>query len=217
MANARKILIVDDDTDLRDALVEQLSLHEEFEASAVDTGAKGALAAKSNSPDLVLMDVGRPLDYHPGTADWTHWLAGQPVLLGVFGVSLVALTAIYAWATVAFGFRFSNLTHRGILTHGPYAISRHPAYLSKNLFWWLSTLPFFTTGSWVDGARATIILAIVSGIYFWRAKTEEWHLGADPDYQAYWHWMERNGPVPRFFAWVTGKPAPAAPVQVEQA
>ena len=58
MANARKILIVDDDTDLRDTLVEQLSLHEEFEASAVDTGAKGANAAKANAPDLVLMDVG---------------------------------------------------------------------------------------------------------------------------------------------------------------
>jgi DNA-binding response OmpR family regulator len=42
------------------ALVEQLSLHEEFEACMVDTGAKGALAAKSNSPDLVLMDVGLP-------------------------------------------------------------------------------------------------------------------------------------------------------------
>ena len=60
MANARKILIVDDDNDLREALVEQLSLHEEFEASAVDTGAKGASAAKANSPDLVLMDVGLP-------------------------------------------------------------------------------------------------------------------------------------------------------------
>src|ERR1700742_5243108 len=60
MANARKILIVDYDTDLREALVEQLSLHEEFEASAVDTGAKGASAAKINSPDLVLMDVGLP-------------------------------------------------------------------------------------------------------------------------------------------------------------
>ena len=58
MANARKILIVDDDTDLRDTLVEQLSLHDEFEASAVDTGAKGASAAKANAPDLVLMDVG---------------------------------------------------------------------------------------------------------------------------------------------------------------
>src|ERR671927_836409 len=60
MANARKILIVDDDSDLRDTLVEQLSLHDEFEASAVDTGAKGASAAKANSPDLVLMDVGLP-------------------------------------------------------------------------------------------------------------------------------------------------------------
>src|SRR6266851_3859424 len=55
MANARKILIVDDDTDLRDTLVEQLSLHDEFEASAVDTGAKGASAAKADAPDLVLM------------------------------------------------------------------------------------------------------------------------------------------------------------------
>ena len=60
MPNARKILIVDDDTDLRDTLVEQLSLHDEFEASAVDTGAKGATAAKNDSPDLVLMDVGLP-------------------------------------------------------------------------------------------------------------------------------------------------------------
>src|SRR6266513_1544125 len=56
----RKILIVDDDTDLRDTLVEQLSLHDEFEASAVDTGAKGASAAKADAPDLVLMDVGLP-------------------------------------------------------------------------------------------------------------------------------------------------------------
>jgi DNA-binding response OmpR family regulator len=60
MATARKILIVDDDNDLRDALMEQLSLHEEFEPTAADTGAKGALAAKADAPDLVLMDVGLP-------------------------------------------------------------------------------------------------------------------------------------------------------------
>src|SRR3546814_7283610 len=106
------------------------------------------------------------------------------------------------WATVAFGLRFSNLTHRGILTHGPYALSRHPAYLAKNLFWWCATLPFLTTGSLVDAARNTLILAAVSGVYYWRAKTEEKHLKADPDYVAYWEWMERNGPVPRLFAGV---------------
>jgi DNA-binding response OmpR family regulator len=60
MATARKILIVDDDDDLRETLVEQLALHEEFEASAVDTGAKGAQAAKTNSPDLMIIDVGLP-------------------------------------------------------------------------------------------------------------------------------------------------------------
>src|SRR3954467_5194731 len=60
MANARRILIVGADTALRDTLVEQLSLHEEFEASAVDTCAKGASAAKPNAPDLDLMDNGLP-------------------------------------------------------------------------------------------------------------------------------------------------------------
>ena len=39
MTNTRKILIVDDDAELRDALVEQLALHEEFEAVAADSGA----------------------------------------------------------------------------------------------------------------------------------------------------------------------------------
>ena len=38
----RKILIVDDDSELREALVEQLALHEEFESIAVDNGNQGS-------------------------------------------------------------------------------------------------------------------------------------------------------------------------------
>src|SRR5216110_1796375 len=60
MTNSRKILIVDDDAELREALVEQLALHEEFESIAVDTGAKGVQAAKAGQIDLVIMDVGLP-------------------------------------------------------------------------------------------------------------------------------------------------------------
>jgi DNA-binding response OmpR family regulator len=60
MPNARKILIIDDDTDLTNALVEQLALHEEFEAEAVDNAAKGVQAAKNGHVDLVIMDVGLP-------------------------------------------------------------------------------------------------------------------------------------------------------------
>jgi DNA-binding response OmpR family regulator len=60
MSNARQILIVDDDAELRDTLVEQLALHEEFEAQAHDTAAKGIQAAKDGQVDLIIMDVGLP-------------------------------------------------------------------------------------------------------------------------------------------------------------
>jgi len=60
MPSSRKILIVDDDNDLRTALVEQIALHDEFEAVAVDSGAKGVQAAKAGEFDLVIMDVGLP-------------------------------------------------------------------------------------------------------------------------------------------------------------
>ncbi|WP_230769013.1 methyltransferase family protein [Sphingomonas sp. Leaf4] len=163
--------------------------------------AAGWAAALICYPPFILMADGGPFDYRPGTADWTHWLAGHDWLLWIVGAVLVALTAIYAWATLAFGLRFSNLTNRGILTHGPYRFSRHPAYLSKNLFWWISTIPVLTTSdNWVEALRNTAILACVSGVYYWRARTEEWHLGQDPAYRAYSGWMDRHGLIPRLFA-----------------
>ena len=106
--------------------------------------AEGWVAALICYPPFVLMGNGSPLDYHVGTMgdqSWMFWLADNSLILSIWGTILVALTGIYAWATVAFGLRFSNLTHRGIITHGPYAWVRHPAYLAKNAFWWLSTLP----------------------------------------------------------------------------
>src|SRR5262245_45401941 len=60
MTNVRRILIVEDDAELRDALVEQLALHEEFEAVAAENGTKGVQAAKTGQIDLVIMDVGLP-------------------------------------------------------------------------------------------------------------------------------------------------------------
>jgi len=171
--------------------------------------AAGWTAALICYPPFIMMGDNGPLDYHPGTAEWAYWLEGQYVLTTIVGALLVALTAIYAWATVAFGMRFSNLTHRGILTHGPYSWTKHPAYLSKNTFWWLSTLPFLaTTNSLSDAVRNTLLMAVVTGVYYWRARTEERHLGADPAYAAYAEWMERNAPVPRFFRWVRGAGRP---------
>ena len=130
-----------------------------------------------------------------GDDNWAHVLAASNALQWVWAALLVGLTAVYAWATMAFGIRFSNLTYRGVLTNGPYAFTRHPAYLSKNLFWWCAAMPFMVTnGSLVEAVRNTFFLGCVSAIYFWRAKTEERHLLAeDPKYAAYSSWMERRG------------------------
>jgi protein-S-isoprenylcysteine O-methyltransferase Ste14 len=128
---------------------------------------------------------------------------------------LVLLTGIYAWATVAFGYRFSNLTDRGIITNGPYSWTKHPAYVSKNLFWWFATIPMLaTTGSVVDAIRNTAVLATVSGVYYWRARTEERHLSADPVYRDYAAWMARNGPITRLINRISRRPRPE-PVAAE--
>ncbi|HZY11745.1 MAG TPA: response regulator transcription factor [Beijerinckiaceae bacterium] len=60
MAQVRTILIADDDEDLRQALAEQLTLHEEFEVLQAENGAKAIAIARSAQPDLIIMDVGLP-------------------------------------------------------------------------------------------------------------------------------------------------------------
>ncbi|MCX7284749.1 MAG: DUF1295 domain-containing protein [Novosphingobium sp.] len=165
-------------------------------------------------PPFILMGGGGVLDYHWNGAEWPHWLEGQTVLLWVWAFALVFLTACYAWATVAFGLRFSNLTYRGVLTNGPYRFTRHPAYLSKNAYWWLAGLPFLTTSnSWVDAIRNTALLAVVSGVYYWRARTEEKHLLAeDAKYREYHAWMAQHGPITRTLRKLTRAITPRSPV-----
>lgn len=158
----------------------------------------GWLAALMCYPPFLLMNDGGPLFYRVNTSDWAYWFADNQTILTIWGAWLVILTAIYAWATVAFGLRFSNLTHRGILTNGPYRWTKHPAYLSKNTYWWFCYLPFLVTSdSYYDAIRNTILLAAVSAVYYWRARTEEKHLMADPIYRDYAQWMDENALIPR--------------------
>ncbi|AKH42295.1 protein-S-isoprenylcysteine O-methyltransferase Ste14 [Altererythrobacter atlanticus] len=182
----------------------------------------GWLAALICYPPFVyaFMGNGGMIQYEYNTAGWGYWFAGQPILLWGWAAMLVFLTAIYAWATVAFGIRFSNLTYRGIITNGPYRFTRHPAYLSKNLFWWLSVLPFLvTSASAVDAIRNTVFLGCVSAVYFWRARTEEAHLLAeDARYGQYHAWMQAHGlitaPLARLLAAVRpGQPGRAQPAE----
>jgi DNA-binding response OmpR family regulator len=57
---ARSILVVDDDDMLRDSLVEQLGLYEEFDIDQEATAGKGVQKARQGRVDLLIMDVGLP-------------------------------------------------------------------------------------------------------------------------------------------------------------
>ncbi|MDI3258783.1 MAG: isoprenylcysteine carboxylmethyltransferase family protein [Sinobacteraceae bacterium] len=124
---------------------------------------------------------------------WGPWLAQHPLAQALWGAAILALLAVYALCTVSFGLRFSNLTHRGIITAGPYRWLKHPAYLTKNLSWWLIAVPFVPRGDWGGTLRACALLGLVNLIYFLRAFTEERHLSRDPDYRAYCAWIARHG------------------------
>ncbi|MBN8432192.1 isoprenylcysteine carboxyl methyltransferase [Microbulbifer salipaludis] len=124
---------------------------------------------------------------------WGYWFWETPMMYGIWGTGILLLIAIYVWASIPFGIRFSNLTHRGILTNGPYRFTKHPAYVSKNLSWWMISMPFMVSASGPEALRHSLLLLLVNFIYFMRARTEERHLSWDPTYVAYARYIEQRG------------------------
>ena len=110
-------------------------------------------------------------------------------LVGVFGGMMMLSYFLYMLPTIWFGLRFSNLTHRGIIRKGPFAIVRHPAYAAKNFAWWCVGFPAAiwagSTRSWEEGFLYIAGLIFLTSIYWARALTEERHLSMDPDYREY--------------------------------
>lgn len=163
---------------------------------SVDGTWQGWLSALCCYPPLSVLVLGQWLVYKDGL-EWQHWLAVDSWLWGLWASVILFLTGIYTWATVVFGPRFSNLTHRGIVTAGPYRWLRHPAYLSKNLSWWFISVPFVSAVSVWAAALHCLALLAVNAIYYVRAITEERHLRDDPAYVAYVEWVDRHGILAR--------------------
>jgi protein-S-isoprenylcysteine O-methyltransferase Ste14 len=114
----------------------------------------------------------------PSTRDW-------PLLQFAWLLMIAACFVTYAWATVALGPRFSNLTYRGTVSSGPYRLMRHPAYVSKVVSYWLITVPFVPLHGVAFALQQSLVLALSSSIYYFRAKYEEKHLKQYPEYRAY--------------------------------
>lgn len=131
--------------------------------------------------------------HYQGSMFWDNWLISIPVVRVIWGAAIIAMVMCYALSTISFGLRFSNLTNRGIITSGPYRFTKHPAYIAKNLSYWMVSVPFIEPLGWQPAVTHCAALIAVNLLYFLRAKTEERHLMNDPEYRAYAEWIARNG------------------------
>ncbi|HEX5056165.1 MAG TPA: hypothetical protein VFX02_06670 [Gammaproteobacteria bacterium] len=110
-------------------------------------------------------------------------------LITLFTAMMVTSYIVYMSATLWFGARFSNLTNRGIIRKGPFAIVRHPAYASKNFSWWIVMFPAIVWNATHTGLEVALMqtmgLVLMTWMYYMRAMTEERHLSLDPAYLDY--------------------------------
>jgi protein-S-isoprenylcysteine O-methyltransferase Ste14 len=120
--------------------------------------------------------TGRFLEWQ--SSDFPHF--DNTAIHYIANVTLLLSLGIYSWASVALGFKASNLTNRGIVSHGPYAWVRHPAYIAKNFAWWIGAIPTlyvaFSSGDARVAGYSLLALCGWTTIYALRAITEERHL-----------------------------------------
>jgi protein-S-isoprenylcysteine O-methyltransferase Ste14 len=118
----------------------------------------------------------------------------SPVTWVLRGLAMCFMLLLLS-SSLSMATRASNLTNRGIVTWGPYAIVRHPGYFAKNMFWLMTLIPMFVpnnadpTFTWpaylMYSARLVWGAMGWGMLYFLRAITEERLLMRDPDYVAY--------------------------------
>jgi protein-S-isoprenylcysteine O-methyltransferase Ste14 len=156
--------------------------------------------------------------------NWDTLLQPWPAVHFAWGILIVCCTLTYGLSTAAFGLRFSNLTNRGIITDGPYRFTKHPAYVSKNLSWWLISVPMFSELGWSAAIRNCCLLGATNLVYYARARTEERHLSRDPAYVAYALWIDEHGlfrHVSKLLPFIRYRPrlsaSPVATVEVSHA
>jgi hypothetical protein len=115
---------------------------------------------------------------------WGTVLVENSLPYVIWGSAILVLMTVYALSTVSFGYRFSNLTYRGVVCSGPYRFMRHPAYVSKNLSYWMIEMPVLGA-TLASAASGTLALLLVNAIYLMRARYEERCCLQHEDYRIY--------------------------------
>jgi hypothetical protein len=121
---------------------------------------------------------------------WITWFGSSgPVSYAVGGILLFTYIVHY-WGEAICCMRSSHLSNRGIITNGPFRVTKHPVHVVKCIAWAFTFLPFLSG----DDLRGDIMYGLSFSafccVYATRSWIEERLLSTDPTYVAYAMWME---------------------------
>lgn len=132
--------------------------------------------------------VGAPVWVYLTTSTFTSLYILQLIL----GTLILISFLMHLWGEAILGIRSSNISNKGIITNGPFRITKHPVYLFKIFAWFLISLPFFNALTALESLRLGLAFLFICAIYIGRCISEERLLASDKNYVEYALWMDNN-------------------------
>lgn len=129
---------------------------------------------------------------YQGQPAWAyHTLSYPPVMYAVAGM-IILFALIHLWGEAIVGIRAANISSRGIITTGPFRLTRHPIYVSKCFQWAFLYFPVLNAIGFLNMAQSGILFLLVCAIYYGRSLSEEKLLATDEKYVQYALYMDEK-------------------------
>lgn len=129
---------------------------------------------------------------YKGVPAWAYTtISNPPVMYGV-AVMIIFFALIHLWGEAIVGIRAANISSRGIITTGPFALTRHPIYVSKGFQWAFLYFPVLNAIGILNMIQSGILFLLVIAIYVGRSLSEEKLLATDEKYVQYALYMDEK-------------------------
>jgi protein-S-isoprenylcysteine O-methyltransferase Ste14 len=128
-----------------------------------------------------------------GLPAWAELTSAFPPALYALGALIIIAALFHLWGEALLGIRSANLSMRGVITTGPFRITKHPVYVSKCVQWAFIYLPVLNAVGILGALQSGLLFAFVCILFAARALAEEKLLAEDPTYVRYALFMDEKG------------------------
>lgn len=130
--------------------------------------------------------------HYDGLPAWAYYTLSYPPAMYCVAVLVIFFALIHLWGEAIVGIRAANISSRGIITTGPFALTRHPIYVSKCFQWAFLYFPVLNAIGVLDMVQSGILFLLVCAIYLGRSISEEKLLATDEKYVRYALYMDEK-------------------------